>query len=104
MLSKPEPTAAFTLPNYTQPFGNAGRNIAHMPFFSELDFGLHKNFNFGSESRYLQFRAEAFNVIGNVNLGTPRTNYNVFRTLTSGNITGTQNDSRIFQFAGKLLF
>jgi len=43
-------------------------------------------------------------MIGNMNLGIPRTNYNVFRTLTSGNITGTQNDSPIFQFAGKLLF
>ena len=52
----------------------------------------------------LHLRAEAFNAIGNVNLATPRTNYSVFRTLTQGNITGTQNEPRIFQFAGKLFF
>ena len=36
--------AAFTTPLYYSPFGNAGRNLARSPFFSELDFGLHKNF------------------------------------------------------------
>ena len=60
-------SGAFSLPSYTQPFGSAGRNIAHLPFFSELDFGLHKNFNLGSESRYLQFRAEAFNLLNKTN-------------------------------------
>ena len=60
-------SAAFTLPSYTQPFGNAGRNIAHLPFFSELDFGIHKNFNLWSESKYIQFRAEAFNLFNKTN-------------------------------------
>ncbi len=65
--------AAFTQPSYTQPFGNAGRNIAHLPFFSEMDFGLHKNFNLWSESRYLQFRAEAFNLLNKTNFAAPST-------------------------------
>jgi len=59
--------AAFTLPSYTAPFGNAGRNIARLPFFSEMDFGIHKNFNLGAETRYLQFRAEAFNLFNKTN-------------------------------------
>ncbi len=77
-------SAALTLPSYTQPFGNAGRNIAHMPFFSELDFGVHKNFNLWSETRYLQFRAEAFNLLNTTNfaptlsLTTNSSSYGVF--------------------------
>jgi Carboxypeptidase regulatory-like domain/TonB-dependent Receptor Plug Domain/TonB dependent receptor len=65
--------AAFSNPSYTQPFGNAGRNIARTPFFSELDFGLHKNFNLRSEQRYLQFRAEAFNLLNKTNFAAPST-------------------------------
>jgi hypothetical protein len=65
--------AAFSNPSYTQPFGNAGRNIARTPFFSELDFGLHKNFNLRSERRYLQFRAEAFNLLNKTNFAPPST-------------------------------
>jgi hypothetical protein len=60
-------SAAFTLPSYTAPFGNAGRNLAHMPFYSEMDFGIHKNFSLWSESKYLQFRAEAFNLLNQTN-------------------------------------
>ncbi len=62
---------AFTNPSYKQPFGNAGRNLARSPFFSELDLGLHKNFNLGSETRYLQFRAEAFNLLNKTNFAGP---------------------------------
>ncbi|HZS57357.1 MAG TPA: hypothetical protein VFA65_23360, partial [Bryobacteraceae bacterium] len=65
--------AAFSAPLYYQPFGNAGRNLARTPSFYELDFGLHKNFNLGSESRYLQFRAEAFNLLNKTNFAPPST-------------------------------
>ncbi len=78
-------SAAFTLPSYTQPFGNAGRNIAHLPFFNELDFGIHKNFNLWSESRYLQFRAEAFNILNHTN-------------FSPGGLTLTTNSSSYGQF------
>ncbi len=37
-----------------------------MPAFYETDFGVHKNFNF-AESRYVQFRAEAFNLLNHTN-------------------------------------
>ncbi len=77
--------AAFTTPSYTQPFGNAGRNIAKLPFFSEMDFGVHKNFNLWSESKYIQFRAEAFNLAnktnfspGGLSLATNSSSYGIF--------------------------
>jgi len=45
------------IPDYTQPFGNAGRIIARsMPFY-ELDFAVHKTFPLRDESRRLEFRA-----------------------------------------------
>ncbi len=65
--------AAFSTPLYYQPFGNAGRNIVRGPAFYETDFGLHKNFNLWSESRYLQFRAEAFNILNKTNFSPPGT-------------------------------
>ncbi len=93
--------AAFSNPSYTQPFGNAGRNIARTPFFSELDFGLHKNFNLGSEMRYLQFRAEAFNLLNKTNFSPPGTltsNSSGFGVFTS------TFPSRQIQLALKLYF
>jgi hypothetical protein len=93
--------AAFTNALYTQPFGNAGRNIARTPFFSELDFGLHKNFNLRSETRYLQFRAEAFNLLNKTNLAAPG-------SLTSNNssfgVVTTAFPARQIQLALKLYF
>ena len=65
--------AAFSTPLYYQPFGDEGRNIARTPAFYQLDFGLHKNFNLWSESRYLQFRAEAFNIFNKTNFAPPGT-------------------------------
>lgn len=98
---------AFTVPGFAtaadNPYGNEQRNALVGTGFMNTNVSLFKTFPIRERFRF-QFRAEAFNVIGNVNLGLPRTNYNVFKTLTSGNITATQNDSRIFQFAGKLLF
>lgn len=62
--------AAFGVPTYTQPFGNTPRNVAKMPGFYETDFGVHKNFKF-AESRYVQFRAEAFNLLNYTNFSPP---------------------------------
>jgi hypothetical protein len=62
--------AAFSLPAYTQPFGNAPRNVAKMPAYYETDLALHKNFNF-AEARYVQFRAEAFNLLNYTNFAPP---------------------------------
>ena len=62
--------AAFSVPSYTQPFGNAPRNVARMPAFLDTDFGVHKNFRW-TESRYVQFRAEAFNLLNYTNFAPP---------------------------------
>jgi hypothetical protein len=95
--------AAFSTPSYTSPEGNAGRNIARGPYFFELDLGVHKNFNLFSESRYLQFRAEVFNL-------TNKTNFAVASGITTaissggfGAFTSTL-PARQFQFALKLVF
>ena len=61
---------AFSVPDYTQPFGYAPRNVARMPAFYDADFSLHKNFNF-TEARYVQFRAEAFNLLNKTNFAPP---------------------------------
>jgi len=65
--------AAFSLPLYTQPWGAASRNIARAPAFYILDFGLHKSFPLWSEARFLQFRAEAFNMLNRTNFAPPST-------------------------------
>ena len=91
---------AFSVPNYTQPFGNTPRNYVRMPAFYETDLGLHKSFSLG-EGRYVQFRAEAFNLLNKVNFAPPG-------TLTSnsggfGVFTGTF-PARQIQLALKLVF
>jgi hypothetical protein len=92
--------AAFALPSYTQPFGSAGRNIARGYPFYELDLGLHKNFALWSESSYVQFRAEAFNLLNQTNFSPPNTTFN---TSSFGSITSTF-PARQIQFALKLYF
>jgi len=92
--------AAFSAPSYTQPFGNTPRNNARMPPFYETDFGLHKNFNI-VEGRYVQFRAEAFNLLNHTNFAPT-----LGLTANSsgfGVITGTF-PARQIQLAMKLVF
>jgi hypothetical protein len=74
--------AAFAVPNFTQPFGAAGRNIVHGPFIQQLDLALHKNFRLWSESSRVEFRAEAFNLFN--------------KTLFSANSLGTSVNSSGF--------
>jgi hypothetical protein len=44
-------------------FGNAGRNIMRNPSRTNWDVGLFKHFPIKSETRAIEFRAEAFNVL-----------------------------------------
>jgi hypothetical protein len=92
--------AAFSVPNYTQPFGNTPRNNVKLPAVFETDFGIHKNFAI-TESRYLQFRAEAFNLLNKTN----------FASLTSTNsnssgfgVFNSTFPARQIQLALKLVF
>jgi hypothetical protein len=62
---------AVCLPNYSQPFGNAGRNTLRALSYGSLDLGLHKRFALTPERVGLEFRAEAFNVLNAVNYKSP---------------------------------
>ena len=94
--------AAFSVP--TGPYGSSRRNNFIGPGNVNTNLSLFKEFGIWEELK-LQFRAESFNVFGNVNLNNPRTNYSVFSTLPVGQkfITGA-GDPRRMQFAIKLLF
>jgi outer membrane receptor protein involved in Fe transport len=91
--------AAFVRPA-TGAYGNAGRNIVIGPGSASFNVALFKNFALGlRESMKLQFRSEFFNVLNQVNLGSP----NMTIGSTMGRITSA-GDPRILQFALKLLF
>ena len=101
-------TSAFSVPVYTvatdNPYGTSRRNQFIGPGTVNTNLSLFKEFPIVHEARF-QFRAEAFNAFGNVNLNNPRTNYSVFSTLksTDTQITGA-GSPRILQFAAKLQF
>jgi len=58
----------------TKPYGNAGRNSLRDFAFHQFDTGLHKAFPLWSDASNLDFRAEAFNVLNQVNYGAPDSN------------------------------
>ena len=97
---------AFTVPApYT--FGNSGRNILFGPGQVNSDVSLFKNFTFGKETRYLQFRAETFNAFNtpqfnnpNVNIGDP----SVGRITSAGATNTFVGANRQIQFSLKLYF
>jgi outer membrane receptor protein involved in Fe transport len=62
-------TAAFSDPQpYT--FGNAGRDTLPGPGNEVVDLSLHRTFRI-REAKYLEFRAESFNVLNHPNIGIP---------------------------------
>ncbi|MHB1698916.1 MAG: TonB-dependent receptor [Acidobacteriaceae bacterium] len=71
------------------------------PHFTNLDASVLKNFTF-TQATYLQFRAEAFNALNNVQFGQP-TNLN-FTTKNFSQITSQRNPNRVMQLALKLFF
>ena len=86
--------------NVSQPFGNAGRNPVRSFGFYQMDLGLHKQFNLFSETRKLEFRAEAFNLTNKTNFGAPDGNVS---NGSFGTIRSTF-PARQLQFAMKFLF
>lgn len=85
----------------TQPggFGNSGRNIVQAPGFAEWDFSLFKNFSV-AESKTLQVRAEAFNILNRPNFGVP---VNDINSPSFGKIESAAAP-RLIQLAMKFLF
>ena len=92
--------SAFTLPAaYT--FGNLAYTLPDVrgPGIVNFDFSLLKDTAI-TERMKLQFRAEAFNVLNNVNFGLPGT---AIGSPAAG-VISTAGDARILQMALKLIF
>jgi hypothetical protein len=81
--------------------GNLPRNAYRAPNYKTMDLSLFKNFALGGGSaRKIQFRAEAFNLLNDVNLDRPNGN------LASGTFGRSTRSfpGREIQFALKLIF
>jgi hypothetical protein len=92
-----------TVPEPSQYFGNAGRNDLSGPAFGQLDLALHKSVPLWSESKSLEFRVEAFNVLNATNYQFPdsaKTDGASFGTYTAANAY----PSRQVQLALRLSF
>lgn len=81
-------------------FGNAGVGILRAPGYWNLDFSLSKRITTIGR-QYFLIRGEAFNVLNNVNFGTPDRN---IRSQNFGTITGTIGDARVIQLVAKYYF
>lgn len=100
-----DPTAlgtAFT-PNAPGQTGNTPRAVLNSPKFFNVDMALLKNIKFGETTR-IQLRAEAFNILNNVNFQPPVAGQLQLITATNfGQITGTA-PARTLQFAARFEF
>ena len=80
-------------------FGNAGRNIARGPSYTNVDVVAGARFPASGDTR-LQFRAEVFNVANHANFGLPVADLN---SANFGRIFSAA-PPRLMQFALKLMF
>jgi len=100
--------AAFSVPAAGTFHGNEQRNQLYLPATTQTNVSLFKEFVLPQETR-LQFRAEAFNAIGNVNLTTPRTVLNTIASTANLNNPSfvqlqTAGPPRQLQFALRFIF
>jgi hypothetical protein len=72
-----------------------------MPWFSQWDFSLMKNFYLGKESRYFQVRVEAQNLFNHMNCGGPDS---TMEDATFGQIMYQNGNPRYLMIAAKLYF
>ena len=100
-------TSDFVAPA-TYSFGNSGRNILFGPGTTQFDVSVFKTVRFNeAASRYLQLRAEAFNVFNHPQFNNPNAQIG---GSTAGRITSAgqpvlfQRTSREIQLAAKLYF
>ena len=87
----------------SQPFGNAGRNIARGLAFYQTDFGFSKAFSLPREGMSLQFRAEAFNLFNKTNFRQTAREFSNISDSRFGQVRGTY-PARQIQFALRLVF
>jgi len=85
--------AAFT-------FGDVGRNTVYGPGLQTLDLALQREFTVTEKMKF-QFRAEFFNALNHINLGTPNRFVN---TPQFGTITEAATPGREIQFGARLSF
>jgi len=84
-------------------FGNSGVGILRGPGFYNWDLGISKNF-YLDDKRYLQFRAEAFNVLNHPNFGIGIGQANMADPTNFGKIQFTTSAPRIIELAAKFVF
>jgi hypothetical protein len=92
------PKAFATPPAYT--FGDVGRNSLYGPSLRTLDIAVVRSFRMTERSSF-QFRAEAFNALNMVNLGTPNRFVN---TPQFGTITMPMTPGRELQMSARVSF
>jgi hypothetical protein len=92
------PKAFATPPAYT--FGVVGRNSVYGPPLRTLDIAVVRSFRMTERSSF-QFRAEAFNALNMVNLGTPNRFVN---TPQFGTITMPMTPGRELQMSARVSF
>jgi Carboxypeptidase regulatory-like domain/TonB-dependent Receptor Plug Domain len=82
------------------PYGNVSRNKLRSYAYYDTDLGLHKAFRLWNEASRLEFRAEAFNVLNQVDYQAPDGNISngSFGTITSA------YPARQLQLAAKVIF
>jgi hypothetical protein len=83
-------------------FGSSRRRFFHGPGVNNTDVALQRKFDF-TESTYLQFRAEAFNLFNHAQFNGPTGNWNASGVGGFGYVTSAR-DPRIMQVALKLYF
>jgi hypothetical protein len=93
--------------------GNVGRNVLRGPVQYSFDVAITRRFPL-KESRAVEFRAEFFNLLNNVNFANPVSNLNsatvdpatgaVIDAGDFGRITSTSSNPRIIQWAVKFHF
>jgi hypothetical protein len=92
------PAAFVAPPAFT--YGNAGRNSVYGPPMQTLDLALERTFHITEKANF-QFRAEAFNALNKVNLGTPNRFVN---EPQFGTITMAMTPGREMQVSARISF
>jgi hypothetical protein len=103
-LDNPTPNVWFNVSAFATPalytYGNSGRNILRSDNLVTVDMTLKKNFVF-SETRSLEFRAEAFNIANHPTFSAPNA---TIGTAAAGTVTSTLNSGRTLQGGLKFFF
>ncbi len=101
------PNAALALLAYTGPGGVGTRNFVRGPAYSNVDFGLHKEFKMPWEGHGLQFRWTVFNALNTVNFDPDDIDFDKEAGATFGRIystAGPRGGAREMEFALRYTF